>query len=78
MTKWFKPTKHTGWRKFQAADVRRRKLFASTSKIMTRAHRYLQAGRRIQALANVTKDPETAKKAKADAEYFFNKLKGER
>lgn len=47
----------------------------STSKAWTRHRRYLQAGRRAQALANVTADSETRKKAQADADYFFSKLK---
>jgi hypothetical protein len=31
----------------------------------------LTTARALQALANVTTDPETAKLAKADADYFF-------
>jgi hypothetical protein len=73
--KWFKPKKHTGWEKDQNASTRRRKLMDSTSKAWTRHRRYLQAGRRAQALANVTADSETRKKAQADADYFFSKLK---
>jgi hypothetical protein len=37
--------------------------------------RYLQAGRRAQALANVTTDRPTKKAAKSDAKYFFDKIK---
>ena len=33
----------------------------------------LATGRALQALANVTTDAQTAKLAKADAEYFFAK-----
>ena len=37
--------------------------------------RYLTAGKMIQSLANVTTDPETKKKARADAKYFFELAK---
>lgn len=78
VTKWFKPKKHTGWEKGQSAETRRRKLLASTPKNWGRDKRYLQAGHRAQALANVTTDPATRKKAQADAAYFFKKIKGGR
>ena len=73
---WFKPDerKHTGWKKHQKPTTRRRRLLASTDKRKTMHNRYLEAGRRIQALANVTEDKQTEKKAKSDASYFFNKL----
>lgn len=46
---------------------------AATDKRMSRHDRYVQAGRMIQALANVTKDKATERKANSDATYFFNK-----
>jgi hypothetical protein len=57
---------HTGWRKKDPANVRRRK--------MLRAHhgKLLSAARACQALANVTKDPVTKRLARADARYFFS------
>lgn len=75
MKKWFKPKVHTGWDKDQSAATRRRHLMASTPKNWGRDKRYLQAGHRAQALANVSQDPATQKKAAADAEYFFKKLR---
>jgi len=56
---------HTGWRKKDPAEKRRR--------TMIRAHDgdILAAARACQALANVTKDPETKRKAAADAKYLF-------
>jgi len=75
VVKWFKPKKHTGWEKGQSAATRRRKLLASTPKNWGRDKRYLQAGHRAQALANVTTDARTKKLASADAEYFFKKLR---
>jgi hypothetical protein len=55
----------TGWKKSYPAEKRRR--------IMIRAHDgdILAAARACQALANVTKDPETKRKARADAKYLF-------
>jgi hypothetical protein len=75
---WFEPKVHTGWDKDQLAATRRSKLLSSTSKSMTSHNRYLQAGRRAQALANVTTDKRTKQLAEQDAEYFFKKLKGGR
>ena len=72
--KWFNPKKHTGWRKEQKASTRRSKLLRATDKRKTMHNRYREAGRKAQALANVTADKETEKKSKTDADYFFNKL----
>jgi hypothetical protein len=72
--KWYTHAKHTGWRKTQQASTRRAKLLASTPKNWTSARRYGLAGRRAQALANVTQDKQTARLADADAQYFFDKL----
>lgn len=66
---WYEPKVHTGWRKGQSTDYRRR--------LTRKAHgnNLLTAGRSLQALANVTTDPTTARLAKADANYFFKKHK---
>jgi hypothetical protein len=72
---WFHPKDHTGWRKRQPANVRRQKLLRATDKRKTLHDRYLEAGRKALALANVTRDRETHVKARSDAEYFFRKLK---
>lgn len=69
--RWYDPQKHTGWRKSQAPNTRRSKLMASTDRRMTMHNRHLQAGRRAQALANVTKDKETERKARSDAKHFY-------
>ncbi len=73
--KWFDPQKHTGWHKSQKASTRRRYLLDSTDKRKSLHDRYLEAGRRIQALANVTQDPQTHIIAGRDARYFFSKIK---
>lgn len=72
---WFKPKTHTGWDKDNKASTRRRKLLSSTDKRKTMHDRYVSAARKIQALANVTQDKETERKAKSDAQYFFRKAK---
>ncbi len=76
--KWFKPKKETGWDKDQSPTTRRRKLMASTPKSMSLRTRHIQAGRRANALANVTRDHSTEAKARADANYFFNMAKKEK
>jgi len=72
--RWFKPKKHSGWKKNQTATTRRRHLLAATPKNWTMHHRRLSAGRKAQALANVTTDYITNKKAQTDANYFFRNL----
>lgn len=64
--KWFKPKTVTGWKKSQTAKVRRRHLKKGRVSDVT-------AGRRAQALANVTTDRRTKQLAKSDAQYFFRK-----
>ena len=72
---WFHPKTHTGWKKTQSATTRRRKLLSATDKRMSLHDRYVNAGRKAIALANVTKDPATKRKARADANYFFRKAR---
>lgn len=76
--KWFaaaKGKKSTGWKKSQSAETRRQKLLAATDKRRSLHNRYVEAGRNIQMLANVTTDPETKTKATSDAQYFFLRAK---
>lgn len=47
----------------------------STDKRRSLHDRRIEAGRAAQALANVTKDEETKRKAEADAQYFYEKAK---
>jgi len=67
----------TGYNLRAPAKTRRRVLLSTTDKRMTMDRRYLQAGRRANALAvlNKKQNPELAKIAKSDAEYFFRKAK---
>ena len=64
-----------GWSKSQKAVTRRRKALASRPRNWTMKHRYLSAGRACTALSNVTSDSATERMARADARYFFSKLK---
>ncbi len=72
MSKWYKPKGHSGWKKSQSPEYRRRLV------LKAHKHSYLSAGRSMQALANVTKDKPTEKAASADARYFFKKCKEKR
>jgi len=72
---WFNPKSHSGWSKSQPATTRRRKLLSSTIKSKSFHDRYVAAGRKIQSLANVTKDKPTKRIARQDAMYFFRKAK---
>lgn len=72
---WFSPRSHSDWKKTQSATNRRRKLLSSTDKRKSLHDRFVSAGRKIQALANVTKSKETEKKARSDALYFFRKAR---
>lgn len=82
MAKWFKkavmkkpPYSLGGWKKNQSPSVRRAKALASRPKSWSLKKRRLSAGRALIALANVTRDSRTEMAARADARYFFAKLK---
>lgn len=72
---WFNPQDHTGWKKDNSPEYRRQKVLESTDKRKSMHNRYLEAGRKMQALANVTQDKETEKTAKNDADHFFEMAK---
>ncbi len=72
---WFNPRDKTGWKKDNCKEYRRRKVFESTDGRKSNHNRYIEAGRKMQTLANVTEDKETHKKAKKDADYFFKMAK---
>jgi hypothetical protein len=71
--RWAVFNKVTGWKKTQPFDTRYLKALSATNKSMSLHKRYVQAGRRLNELANVTTDAQTKKKARADAKYFFKK-----
>jgi hypothetical protein len=71
--RWFEwGDKETGWRKIDSARTRRARLMKWVDHRRTEHNQYLQAARKIRSLANVTSDPETRRKADADADYFFS------
>ena len=69
--KWFKPGKETGWRKGQKPSTRRRHLMSTTDRRKTPHNRRIEAARRANALANVTKDSATERAARSDARHFY-------
>ena len=73
--KFFKPKKRTGWEKTLEPATRRSKLLNATDKNKSMHDRYVEAGRMIQELSNVTTDVETKTRAKEDANWFFEKAK---
>jgi len=69
--KWFSPEGNLGgWGKDQKAETRRSHAIASTPKGSRLDARRELARKRLQALANVTQDPETKRTAQSDADYF--------
>ena len=73
--RWFSPKVETGWKKTQNPETRRKQILDATDKAKSLHDRYVQAGRMIQQLANVTVDEETKREAKADADYFYEMAK---
>lgn len=73
--KWFHPRRETGWKKTMNPNTRRVMLYSATDSHLSQYERNIQAGHMIRALANVTEDKETKKKAEGDAKYFSNKAK---
>jgi hypothetical protein len=67
--KFFHPKVVMNWHKAQPPETRR----ANALKVHNGDE--LAAGRALQELANVTRDQATARLAKADADYFFTRLK---
>ena len=66
VNKWFpKDRTSTGWKKSMPMEKRR--------KLVLKAHggNKLASARGLLALSNVTKDSETKRKAKSDANFFF-------
>ena len=81
--KWFKkavlakkPNTLGGWGKDKKITTRRRLALASRPKSWTLKRRRLSAGRALQALANITRDKLTKKRASADAKHFFGQNGG--
>jgi hypothetical protein len=65
--KFYHPKVEMHWHKDQPTGVRR------ANALEAHNDDELATARALQALANVTTDAETARLAKADADYFFSK-----
>ena len=65
--RWFEAGKKLGWQKTDSQSKRR------TAALSSRRGNYLATARALLALANVTRDVQTAKAARSDAKYFFMK-----
>ena len=65
--RWYRPSVHTGWSKDLSQKARVAKV--------VRAHKgdLLASARALQALANVTTDPTTARLAGADAKVLYKR-----
>lgn len=73
--KWYEPKRESGFSKDKTIEANLRTMHGNTPKNMRREKRWLRVGRQAQALANVTQDKPTKKKAEAVAERAFKKLK---
>ena len=76
MAKWFKPKRETGFDKSKSVESNLRIMYRHTGKSLSPHKRWLRVGRQALALANVTTDPATRRKAKAVSKAAFNKIKG--
>jgi len=65
VVKWFEAGAKLNWSKSNTQSQRRRAALAS------RHGKLLPTARALMALANVTTDAETRRKARADAQYFY-------
>jgi hypothetical protein len=65
--KWFEPERRLNWHATDFQKVRRQNALNARHKSL------IQTAKALQALANVQKgrNPEVARKAQADATYFF-------
>jgi len=71
--KWFKPKRHTGFDKDKTVKDNVRTMMLNADHRKSEKGRLLQVGRQAQALANVTTDRETQKKAQAVANRAFGR-----
>ena len=69
---WFKPGKPLNWKASESSTQRRKAALAS------RNGKLLSAARALLALSNVTRDKDTSRKAKTDAQFFFAKYEREK
>ena len=75
VVKWFKPKRHSGFDKVRSVAWNLSTMYRNTPKRWTPYRRWLRVGRQAQALANVTQDRETERKARKVAQLAFQKAK---
>ena len=67
--------KTTGWHYTQKPEYRRRLVYESTDKRRSNYKRYLEAAKKMTAVANVSQNSNVRQTAKADADYFYSKVR---
>jgi hypothetical protein len=65
---WFDPGRRLHWSKSDGQTTRR------DAALKSRRGNFLKAARALMALANVTRDTETARKARSDSLYFYRQF----
>lgn len=73
--KWFKPKRESGFDHRRSVEWNLRTMYRHAPKNWTPYRKWILVGRQAQALANVTKDRPTEKKAKAVAKAAFAKAR---
>jgi hypothetical protein len=73
--RWAEFNTKTGWKKTQRPSTRYAKMLSATDKRTSLHDRYVEAGRMLNQLANVTVDQPTERTARDDADYFFKKAR---
>ncbi len=73
MAQWFKPKHKSGFDKNKTVKANVKTMMGHSDHRKDEKSRLLQVGRQAQALANVTKDIETKKKAEAVARKAFGR-----
>lgn len=73
MEKWFEPKRKSGFSKDNSIEENLRTMYDNCG-FKDSNKCWLRVGRQGQSLANVTKDPETKKKAKKVADVAFEKI----
>ena len=68
-------SKTTGWHYTQKPDYRRRLVYESTDRRKSNYKRYLEAARKMMAVANVNQNNNVKQTAKSDADYFYSKVR---
>ena len=66
----------TGWHYTQKPEYRRRLVYESTDRRMSKHKRCLEAAKKMIAVANVNQNKNVRQTAKSDANFFYRKGRG--